>query len=262
MSEEAILKLLESYSNVKDEKKKRLLDALKRTIEIKFGDTNYLLSTLSQRVSGISAGSWFEEMAEEDIIRAILDDDKELSEFIPEEGAGIPICTYYSVELPGKNGIRNLDDLPEDSPLYLTIAHAGTGKFDVCTSSQVEAKDEEKTTLILGPEDGIGEVLFTLHPGLPIKPSDLKFEDLIQNPLYNELIEKKVKELEEQGRKDEDIVLQITKEQAKALGFDMAKLLSESKAKSLEEAAIDARENSKNAITLSDIKNHGKELDD
>ncbi|MBQ9279432.1 MAG: hypothetical protein IJ215_00035 [Clostridia bacterium] len=236
------------------ERRCRLLRALVKTVEIPMRDTNYLDSTLRQRLGGIEgAGSWFEDMTEEELLEAMVSPDTELTEFTPE--AAMDGCTYYKVPIKGKNGITNIEDLPEDSPLYLSITHAGTGRLSVSTTAKVPAKDEEYTTIILGQEEGIGEIMFTMHPGLPVAPSNLTLDDLKEkNPEFKDIIENKSAELLAEGKERDDVVLQITREQAKALGFDMAKLTSDGMAKRLEEQQIDVRNVQKKGLSLGEIR--------
>ena len=117
-----------------DEKKERLIKALMLTTNIPVRGTNYLDSTLRQRLGGIEgAGSWFENMTEEELLEKLVSTETELTEFTPE--GAIPGCTYFSINIPGKNGIINIDDLPEESPLFLSITHAGTGRLSVSTTT-------------------------------------------------------------------------------------------------------------------------------
>ena len=237
-----------------DEKKERLIKALMITTNIPVRGTNYLDSTLRQRLGGIEgAGSWFENMTEEELLEKLVSTETELTEFTPE--GAIPGCTYFSINIPGKNGIINIDDLPEESPLFLSITHAGTGRLSISTTTKVPAKNESETTIILGNEEGIGEVMFTLHPGLPAAPSDLTLEKLVeQYPDLKSVIEGKSSELLAKGQDRDDIVLQVTKKQAKSLGFDMAKLTSDELARRLEEQQIDVRSVEEHKITLKELE--------
>ena len=257
MNKEELKRILqESYERIgeSDEKKKRLIKALELTTEIPARDTNYLDSTLRQRLGGIDgAGSWFEDMTEEQLVEALISPDNELTEFTPE--GAFQGCTYYKINIPGKNGITDIDDLPEDSPLYLSITHAGTGRLSVSTTAKVPAKDETETTIILGQEDGVGEVMFTLHPGLPVAPSDLTLDGLKeQYPELKDVIEGKTAELLAEGKERADVVLQITRQQAEYLGFDMVKLTSDEFARRLEEQQIDVRGVERKGISLGEIK--------
>ena len=223
------------------ETKLRFIKALENTVQIPARDTNYLDSTLKQRLRGIEgAGSWFENMTEEDLLQALVSQYNGLEEFKPE--GAMEGSTYFKIKIPGKNGITNLDDLPDDSPLYLSITHAGTGTFSVATTEKVQAKDEKETTIILCHEEGFGEVMATLHPGAPVAPSNIKLEDLkAYNPSFANAIEKKSSELLSQGRDRESVVLMVSKKQVKDLGFDMAKLTSDEMGRRLESEAIDVR---------------------
>ena len=97
--------------------------------------------------------------------------------------------------------------------------------------------------------------MFTLHPGLPVAPSDLTLDGLKeQKPEFKDIIEAKSAELLANGKDRDDVVLQITKEQAKELGFDMAKLTSDEFARRLEEQQIDVRGVERKGISLGEIK--------
>ncbi len=240
MTTEELLAKLEAVNlETLSEAKKRLVAALIKTAKVPFRDSNYLDITLNQRLAGITgAGSWFESMTEEELLDKLISPHYEITEFIPEDAyAG---STYFKISIPGKNGITMIKDLPENSPLFLTVTHAGTGKLSVATNAKVSAKDEEETTLILGEEEGIGEMLFTLHPGLPAAFSDLTLSLLKEKqPLLAKTIESKSQELASQGKDPNSVVLQISPTQAQILGFDMAKLTSEEYGNSLEENAVD-----------------------
>ena len=269
MEKEELLKKLENAKdeikrrveanneNKEDNMRLRLIEALIRSIEIPTKDKDgndvmnpHLDSTLKQRLNGIEgAGSWYEGMTEEELLDRIILGDTELKEYNPE-GAW-PGCAYLKLNIPGKNGIRFIDDLPKESPLYLSIVHRGTGRFSVETTEKVQAIDEKETTIILGEENGVGEVLFTLHPGDEVRPSPLTIEALLSKfPELN-------RELE--GKDGQTIVLQITREQAKALGFDMAKLTSDAMGKKLEESSIDVRNINTSKISLSEIRDRAVE---
>lgn len=231
--------------------KQAVVMALLKTTQIPIKDTNYLDITLQSRLNGIGAGSWYENMTEEQLLEAITS--AELTQFVPE--VAMEGCKYYKANIPGKNGITNIEDLPEESPLYLSITHAGTGRLSVSTTEKVPAKDETETTIILGYEKGVGEVMFTMHPGLPIPPSDLTIDKLKEeNPELKKAIESKSEELKSQGKDREDVVLQITKDQAKMLGFDMAKLTSDEFGKKLSEQSIDVREAGKGKTDLEKLR--------
>lgn len=260
MTNEKIDEILGNAGNVHgSELRTRVIEALKRTARIPIGG-NYLNMTLNNRIAGVSAGSWYEEMNDEQLLEKIVSPETTFEEFTPEEGAAMPSATYLKANIPGKNGILNIEDLPKDSPLYLTILHNGTDRLSVATTAEVESKDENETTIILSNEEEYGEVMSTLHPGLPVRPSDLTWDKFREkNEKIDSLINQRINE--EKGKNPErdlrrnpiKLILQITAEQAHSIGFDMAKLSSEEVKKELAENAIDVTK--VGSISLGDIAN-------
>ena len=77
---------------------------------------------------------------------------------------------FWTSEIPGTSGVIALDTLPPDALVTLRDAHA-TGLLD----AEVEAARgprEAGTVLLLGEHEG-AEVVFTFHPGPPLRLSSL-----------------------------------------------------------------------------------------
>ena len=106
--------------------------------------------------------------------------------------------TGFVASVPGFLGITPLKDIPDNQEVTLDDGHK-TGFLSVVISGK-QSIPVNHTVLILGDEGG-KEVVYTFHPGDPIRPSSL--------PIGNF----------QKGQK-------ITAGEAKKLGFEYAKLAS------------------------------------
>lgn len=148
--------------------KKRIEAAIVATRRLVPG---YFEKTLAQRAgaSGQAAGSIYPDLGEAELEAAILAADWQLYEH-PSIMEG---CTGFQAPLPGLLGIVELSSLPGDTTIVLDD-RKNTGKV----SATVEGIRGEKvpfTVLILGPEQG-EEIVFTFHPGEPVRPSQVTTE--------------------------------------------------------------------------------------
>lgn len=85
-----------------------------------------------------------------------------------------PECTAYKAPFaPGRLGVEDLRSLPSDAVVTLDD-RKNTGKVSAVVKG-VRGREEYFTVLILGLEQG-EEVIFTFHPGDPVRPSQVQVE--------------------------------------------------------------------------------------
>jgi hypothetical protein len=108
-----------------------------------------------------------------------------------------PGCQAWRAPIPGFVGVMSLDELPPSSKLRLVDGHATGFVETVYDAPAGVLPPVEFTTAIVGVHEGV-EMVFTIFPGLPVRPSSL--------PAAEHL-----------GRV-------VTLDEARALGFRYAKL--------------------------------------
>lgn len=146
----------------------RIAQAVATTREVIPG---YFEKTLAQRaeLSGQAAGSVYEGVNETQLEKKILD-------AVWEEYSHPAVqaeCTAYKAAIPGRMGIVALSQLPTDKVVRLDD-RKNTGKVS-CVISGVRGEIVPFTVLILGPEQD-KEVVFTFHPGDPVRASQVQVE--------------------------------------------------------------------------------------
>ena len=192
-------RLLES-GNEKTNQIEFVKKALENAKRIKMGEKTYLDIMLGQRIEGPNnAGSSYAVSSPEELYEQLIS-----QEWIETTHPDVmPECRVFKSNLAGLEGILNLENLPDDVELY-AIDPKGTGKIGM-GAGNIEKNPVQETYLIIGKEniDGKDEdVVFTFHPGEPVRPSEVE-----------------TKEIEDGTR--------LTKKEAKELGFDKVKYLSE-----------------------------------
>lgn len=131
----------------------------------------YFEKTLGQRssFSKKAAGSFYDlypEMLEAMLLAAPWE--------IYSHPAVSPECTAFKAPFtPGRLGVADLRSLPSDAIVTLDD-RKDTGKVSAVVKG-VRGREEYFTVLILGPEQG-EEVIFTFHPGDPVRPSQVQVE--------------------------------------------------------------------------------------
>jgi hypothetical protein len=147
-------------------------EAIKNTMAM-LNPPGYWANTLASRQPS-GNGSRFHETVTEETLLSV-----EWSEITDQVSAGIPGCRYFKSPLPGKLGVVALNVLPEKCQVTLADPK-GTGKISVeidRASLEGEMADVDFTVLIIGLEEG-KDVVFTFHPGMPIRPSSIPAEGL------------------------------------------------------------------------------------
>lgn len=111
----------------------------------------------------------------------------------------MPDCqAYVTKDIKGGHfGLLKIEDLPDDIEITASDPK-NTGKVSMTVSGE-KGPEVEDTWLIIGKENGV-DVVFTFHPGEPVRPSLVEVKDCPD------------------GTK-------LTKEQAINLGFDLAKIV-------------------------------------
>lgn len=166
-----------------------LIEATRRLIP------NYFENTCAQRLTA-GAGSCYDgveniEQLEEMLMNATW---TEVHHPAVSEGCR---C-YVTKDIPGgRFGLVEIKTLPEDTVL-LADDRKNTGKVSLTVSGHRGASVEE-TYLITGPEQG-EEVIYTFHPGEPVRESKIQTEDLPHGT-------------------------PVSKEKALSMGFDLAKVV-------------------------------------
>lgn len=86
-----------------------------------------------------------------------------------------PGCSAFVADIPGYVGVVKIADLPPDAELELRDGHK-TGKVECLVRGvPAESRRVSRSWLILGQENGM-EVVFTFHPGEPVRPSVMPAE--------------------------------------------------------------------------------------
>lgn len=81
----------------------------------------------------------------------------------------IPGCRAYRAAIPGTIDLRQVSDLADDTPVVWVRTDHG---YQYPTVAGTEGEYVDETVLIVGPEAG-RTVVYTFHPGNPIKPSQI-----------------------------------------------------------------------------------------
>lgn len=154
---------------------------------------DYWKATCTQRLSG-GAGSIYPQFSSiEELETALLNTDwVETTHPAVMEG-----CRVFVGNLSGEFGLVDISTLPDDAVL-VADDRKNTGKVAM-TIAGVRGKVVPQTYVIVGME-GDKEVVFTFHPGEPVRPSIVSVENLSHGTT-------------------------VTKSEALALGFNLAKIV-------------------------------------
>jgi hypothetical protein len=146
----------------------RIAFAIDRTRKVIPG---YFEKTLAQRaeLSGKAAGSIYEGVGETELEQMLRGANWE--EYSHE--AVMPGCVAYKAAISGSLGIIDLQSMASDAVVRLDD-RKGTGQVS-CVVTGARGQIVPFTVLILGQEQG-EEVIFTFHPGDPVRPSQIRTE--------------------------------------------------------------------------------------
>lgn len=135
---------------------------------------NYWESTCAQRAGANpeAAGSVYDGLSTDEVAWTILQvNDWEV--FIHPDLMPGTTAFVTKKAMPGRNGIVELSSI-EDSVDVILDDRKGTGTVSA-TIKGIRGELVGHTVIILGDNDG-KEVVFTFHPGDPVKPSSVKLE--------------------------------------------------------------------------------------
>lgn len=124
------------------------------------------------------------------------------SPWIDNEGVLSTRCKAFLTEdICGNHGMLDINQFADDMECYFSD-FKNTGFLSLCVKSDLRER-VNYTILITGPEDGIGDCMYTFHPGNPVPASTFKSGEIN-------------KEGQKKTYKDGD---RITVKEAKELGF-------------------------------------------
>ncbi len=157
---------------------KQVVAAIKNTPE------DYLMRTISTRTPEKRIGSYF-EMTPDQLRQALFKTKWE--PYDPRDAEGNPIISggargYRATINGGRLGMTAVESLPSDAPLYL-VDVKGTGKWSLATTG-ADGPKTDHVTLIVGPGDGGKPIVWTFHPGEPVRASALdsgKLSEVLAN---------------------------------------------------------------------------------
>ncbi|MBX9671257.1 MAG: hypothetical protein K2X93_26955, partial [Candidatus Obscuribacterales bacterium] len=205
----------------------------------------YMHQLLSTRTPGNRMGSYWETVGDgkvatpESLARALQGLDLKPYNPVDANGQSIikPPARAFQAEMPGgRMGLVELDSLPPDTKLSL-VDPKGTGAWSLSVENgNVVGAKTNKVTFIVGPDtDAQGkpngkECIWTIHPGDAVSPSPVNDAALVS---ANQALAQQGKELTgiatQGGIPTAEIgkprtITGVTVEQAKALGFGLAKV--------------------------------------
>lgn len=155
--------------------------------------SEYFSNTLAQRLAG-GAGSCYDQFDSAENLEIALRraNWEETTHKDVMEG-----CKVFKTNLPGRFGLVKIAEL-SDSVKIIADDRKGTGCISL-TVSGTKGNIVEETYLIIGEEKG-EDVVFTFHPGEPIRPSNVSTSEIAHGDI-------------------------VSKSKAKELGFDFAKIV-------------------------------------
>lgn len=153
---------------------------------------DYWNATLAGRLNG-GAGSSYDQFETAEALEQALKDANWQEITHPDVMVG---CRVFKANIPGRFGLVEIDNLPDDTVL-VADDRKGTGHISIVATG-TKGQIVEDTYLIVGEEQG-ENVVFTFHPGEPVRPSVVETASVSHGT-------------------------RLTKAEAKKLGFDLAKI--------------------------------------
>lgn len=164
---------------------------------------DYFEKCLQQRLKN-GIGSTTDCETVEEMEHALMSAD--WSPWIDTTGVLSPCCkAFFTEDISGYHGMLDINQFPDDALCYFNDFKK-TGFLSLCMKTDKRER-VNFTILITGPEEGIGDCMYTFHPGNPVPASTFKSGEL------NEEGQKK-------AYKDGDT---ITVKEAKEIGFKHVK---------------------------------------
>ena len=206
---ERLPKLVDAFIAAKEEYDKaidanRVNEYVRNCIQkTKANMPDYFEKCLQQRLKN-GIGSTTDCETVEDMETKLMSAD--WSPWIDNEGVLSPCCkAFFTEDISGYHGMLDIDQFPDDALCYFNDFKK-TGFLSLCMKTDKRER-VNFTILIVGPEEGIGDCMYTFHPGNPVPASTFKSGEL------NEEGQKK-------SYQDGDT---ITVKEAKELGFKHVK---------------------------------------
>ena len=135
---------------------------------IKYLLPDYWQKTLEQRLSTSAAGSCYTQFNSAKELEAAL---RSCQWEETSHPAVDPSCRVFKTQLPGHFGLVRIAELPEDA-ILMADDRKGTGRVSA-TIMWHHGSVVAETYAITGVEQGQW-VMFTFHPGEPIRPSQVE----------------------------------------------------------------------------------------
>lgn len=138
---------------------------VRRAIEASIDMPHFKGAFITRNPSPESEGStFFEAQSPESLIEA------NWSEYNHPDV--LSIAKAFRTDIPGYFGVVDLREIDSETPVEIVMAHKKTLDEAACIipASEMPRPKADFTTIILGPDDG-KEIVWTFHPGPPIKPS-------------------------------------------------------------------------------------------
>lgn len=99
------------------------------------------------------------------------------SPWIDNEGVLSPCCkAFFTEDISGYHGMLDINQFPDDALCYFNDFKK-TGFLSLCMKTDKRER-VNFTILIIGPEEGIGDCMYTFHPGNPVPASTFKSGEL------------------------------------------------------------------------------------
>lgn len=150
---------------------KQIYDLIQKTKKVL---PDYFKSCLQQRLA-TGIGSTTDYTTVEDLENALMT--ANWSPWIDTAGVLAPGCrAVITTDISGHHGMLDLADFNPDDVCHFNDFKK-TGFLSLCINTD-KRQDVGFTILISGPEEGLGEVVYTFHPGNPVPASTFKVGDV------------------------------------------------------------------------------------
>ena len=177
---ERLPKLVESFSAAKEEYDKateshRVNEYVRNCIQkTKTKMPDYFEKCLQQRLkNGIGSTTDYETVEEMEAKLMAAN----WSPWIDTKGVLSPCCkAFFTEDISGYHGMLDINQFPDDALCYFNDFKK-TGFLSLCMKTDKRER-VNFTILIIGPEEGIGDCMYTFHPGNPVPASTFKSGEL------------------------------------------------------------------------------------
>lgn len=138
---------------------------------LKEKDPSYYTKCIRQRLFNGGEGSYYDPNVDFNTLEAYL----ECSNWTMVENPNVDdgCSCFVCYDLKGHIGIVDVENVPNDVNFFLDD-FKGTGKLSLCVKQYENWFVPMGYTYIILGNDGYGEIMFTFHPGEPLKPSTME----------------------------------------------------------------------------------------